>query len=59
MYQVTYGVCCLEILAVLVQIFFDTSRYVASCTVGTESFPGLKCGRGVQLTTHTLLVPRS
>ena len=23
------------------------------------SFPGVKCGRGVLLTTHTLLVPRS
>jgi len=24
----------------------------ASCTMGTESFPGVKCGRGVLLTTH-------
>jgi len=31
----------------------------ASCTVGTGSFPGVKCGRGVTLTTHPLLVPRS
>ena len=31
----------------------------ASCTTGTGSFPGLKCGRGVLLTTHPLLVPRS
>ena len=31
----------------------------ASCTMGTGSFPGVKCGRGVLLTTHTLLVPRS
>ena len=31
----------------------------ASCTVGTRSFPGVKCGRGVLLTTHPLLVPRS
>jgi hypothetical protein len=31
----------------------------ASCKVGTGSFPGVKCGRGVLLTTHTLLVPRS
>ena len=31
----------------------------ASCTMGTGSFPGLKCGRGVLLTTHPLLVPRS
>jgi len=25
----------------------------------TVSFPGVKCGRGVLLTTHTHLVPRS
>jgi hypothetical protein len=31
----------------------------ASCTMGTESFPGVKCGRGVLLTTHPLLTPRS
>jgi hypothetical protein len=24
----------------------------ASCTMGTGSFPGLKCGRSVLLTTH-------
>jgi len=30
-----------------------------SCKMGTESFPGGKCGRGVLLTTHPLLVPRS
>jgi hypothetical protein len=31
----------------------------ASCTMGTGSFPGVKYGRGVTLTTHPLLVPRS
>ena len=31
----------------------------ASCTMGTGSFPGVKCGRGVLLTTHTLLGPKS
>jgi len=31
----------------------------ASCKMGTESFPGVKCGRGVLLTTHPFLVPRS
>ena len=31
----------------------------ASCTMGTESFPGVKYGRGALLTTHPLLVPRS
>ena len=28
-----------------------------SCTMGTGSFPGVKSGRGVTLTTHLLLVP--
>ena len=31
----------------------------ASCKIGTGSFPGVKCGRGVLLTTHPLLVLRS
>ena len=31
----------------------------ASCKMGTGSFPGVKCGRGVLLTTHPLLVLRS
>jgi len=31
----------------------------ASCKMGTGPFPGVKCGRGVLLTTHPLLVPRS
>ena len=30
-----------------------------SCTMGTGSFPGVKYGQGVLLTTHLLLVPRS
>ena len=29
----------------------------ASCTVGTGSFQGVKCGGGVLLTPHPLLVP--
>jgi len=33
--------------------------HTASCTMGTGSFPGVKCGWGVLLTTHPLLVPRS
>ena len=33
--------------------------YPASCTIGTGSFLGVKCGRCVTLTTHPLLVPRS
>ena len=31
----------------------------ASCTMGTGSFPGVSCGRGVTLTPHPLLVQRS
>ena len=31
----------------------------ASCTMGTGSLPGVRCGRGVKLTLHPLLVPRS
>jgi len=31
----------------------------ASSKMGTGSFLGVKCGRGVLLTTHLLLVPRS
>ena len=31
----------------------------ASCKMGTGSFPRVKCGRGVLLTTHPLLVLRS
>jgi len=30
----------------------------ASCTMGTGPIPGVKCGRGVLLTTHPLLVLR-
>ena len=37
----------------------DPGAYPASCTMGTGSFPGVKCGRGVLLTTHPFLVPRS
>jgi len=29
------------------------------CTIGTGSFPGVKYGRGLLLTTHTLLMPWS
>jgi hypothetical protein len=31
----------------------------ASCRMGTGSFPGVESGRGVTLTPHPLLVPRS
>ena len=31
----------------------------ASCKMGTKSFPGIRCGRGVTLIPHPLLVLRS
>jgi hypothetical protein len=31
----------------------------ASCTMGTGSFTGVESGRGVTLSPHPLLVPRS
>jgi hypothetical protein len=31
----------------------------ASCTIGNGSFPRIKSGRGVTLTSHPLLMPRS
>ena len=37
----------------------DPGAHPASYKTGTGSFPGVKCGRGVLLTTHPLLVPRS
>ena len=39
----------------------QTSRgaHPASCTIGKGSFPGVKSGRGVTLTSHPLLVPWS
>ena len=33
--------------------------HAVSCKMGTGSFPGVKCGRSVLLTTHPLQVPRS
>ena len=37
----------------------DPGAHPVSCKTGTGNFPRLKGGRGVQLTTHRLLVPRS
>jgi hypothetical protein len=37
----------------------DPGAHPASCTTGTVSFPGVASGRGVTLTPHPLLVPRS
>jgi hypothetical protein len=33
--------------------------HLASCTMGTGSFPGVESGQGVTLTPYPLLVPRS
>ena len=37
----------------------DSGAHPVSCTMGTGSFPGVKYGLGVLLSTHSLLVPRS
>ena len=35
----------------------DPGAHPAFCKIGTGSFPKVKCGQGVLLTTHPLLVP--
>ena len=35
----------------------DPGAHSASCTLGTESFPGVKSGRCVTMTPHPFLVP--
>jgi len=37
----------------------EPGAHPASCKMCTGSFPRVKCGRGVLLTTHPHLVPRS
>jgi hypothetical protein len=37
----------------------DPGAKPASCKMDTVSFPGVKCGRSVLLTTHPLLLPRT
>jgi hypothetical protein len=37
----------------------DPGSHPAFCAMGTGSFPGVEYGRGVTLTHHPLLVPRS
>jgi hypothetical protein len=39
--------------------FSTPGAHPACCTMGTGSFPGVKSGRSVTLTPHTLLVPWS
>jgi hypothetical protein len=33
--------------------------HLASCTMGTGSFPGVETGQGIPLTPHPLPVPKS
>ena len=52
------GVCvcvcvCIHIY-ICVCIYIHTYIYIFSCTMGTGSFPGVKCGRDVLLNTHPL-----
>jgi hypothetical protein len=37
----------------------NPEAHPASCAMGTGSSPGVRCGQGVTLTPHPLLVPRS
>ena len=40
-------------------VWVSPGAHLASCTMGTGSFWGVKSGRGVTLTPHPLLVPWS
>ena len=40
-------------------LLYRTESHPSSCKMGTGSFPGVKYGWGVLLTTHPLLVPWS
>jgi len=46
-------------LSIFPPVQTSPGAHPASCKMGTGSFPGVKCGQGVLLTTHPLLVPRS
>ena len=39
--------------------FLESSGPLQACTLGNGSFPGVRCGRGVMLTPHPLLMPKS
>ena len=53
----------LTILKIFIKMYCDELGLLlqgkAPCTIGTGSFPGVKSGRGMLLTTHPLLVPWS
>jgi len=63
--NVTYGLKCLNkfYMEQKLRLFNlqlnvpSPGAHPASCTMGTESFPRVKSGRGVTLTPHPLLVP--
>ena len=44
---------------IYIYIQTDHVAHPASCKMGAGSFPAVKCGRGMLLTTHPLLVPLS
>jgi hypothetical protein len=48
---------CYRLISAHVQT--GPGAHPASCTMGTGYFPGVESGRGVTLTHHPLLVPRS
>ena len=57
-----YGLDCTRIESWWGRDFPHLSRlalgaHLASCTMGSGSFPGIKSGRGVPLAPHPLLVP--
>jgi len=47
------------IVAVVSNNIIGPGAHPASCTMGTVSLPGVKCGWGALLTTHLVLVTRS
>ena len=50
---------CIFYMFIYIYIYIYMCVCVCVCKMGTGSFPGVKCGRGVLLTPHLLLVPRS
>ena len=61
--QITQRTCVCVCVCVYIYIYplvqTGPGAHLASCRMGTGSFPRVKCGRGVLLNTHPLLVPRS
>jgi len=59
----TVPVSIIRSFSLYTQQWYMSYRFADSWRAGSGrkcgSFPGVKCGRGVLLTTHPLLVPRS